>query len=174
MPDRRLDRHAREDEDPVHAPVGAIPETGGMADAEDRLALGRADDDVGREAEGGRGGGRAFQQLEDAHAIGLLIAAQQGQQTAFRAGDTMQLLTELSKLKKSVGEIAAPFVRRTVFFDNGTVECAFNSHLGKTRRRLPCLGNPEHRCLRLSDGPFHRLYMRNTCRDWKSYPVLTR
>ena len=51
MPDRRLDRHPRKYEHPMHVPVIAIPEAGGMADAEDGLALGGAGDDVGRETE---------------------------------------------------------------------------------------------------------------------------
>ena len=144
----RLDRHAREDEHAMHMPViavFAIAETAGMADAEDRLTLRRAGDDVSREAEGGGGGGSAFEQFQYPHTVTFVITAQQCQQAAFRAGESMQLLTELSKLKKSVRQVAAPLVRGTVFLENSAVECSIESDLGKIRCRMPCLGYPEHR-----------------------------
>ena len=90
MPHRHLDRHPREDEHAMHMPVIAvlaIAETTGMADTEDRLAFGRPGDDVGRKAEGGGGGRRAFEQFQNPHAVAFVITAQQRQQAAFRARD---------------------------------------------------------------------------------------
>jgi hypothetical protein len=126
MPDRRLDRHAREDEHAMHPSVIAVSEAARMADTENRLALGGPGNNVRREAEGRGGGGRALEQFEDTDSVALVIAAQQRQETALRRLQPVQLLTELSKLEKPVGQVAAPLVGRTVLSQDVAVERALD------------------------------------------------
>lgn len=102
---------ARKQEDADHAAGKSLFETGRFSDAEQRLAVIAAAHDGGGEAEGRRRRRGLLEQLQNAGAVLLLVAADKAQQTAFQRGQAMHPRRALAEVDDAVRHIGYPVFR---------------------------------------------------------------